>query len=354
MQIRNIQYLRAVAAITVVLCHIHLWQVKTYGFSGLVPSWFSIGDAGVDLFFVISGFIMVFIQPTPIDSRSSYLRFMAHRATRIYPPLWLILLPLTPVFLVAPKLFNNFYGNRVDLLRSFLLLPQDYTPLLLAAWTLIHEVYFYVMVSFALLFAQRGRWIFGFAWLSLCLFTFLLFGQTRFGDIRLLQLMFSPFSLTFLMGYFIALSRERIRRCPRPILLALMGGGVLGLMAGFHWISDLGVYPNNNYLGRCVFFGLPCALIVASAIGLEDPNSKGGFGFKRLGDASYAMYLTHLPVISVVYVVAKLAHIQRPEVLGVVAVICFILCLISALAFHAYLELPLIRFFRNLIGKKIK
>jgi len=109
MQIRNIQYLRGIAAIAVVLVHIHLLEGKTLVQGAVTPSFFNLGAAGVDLFFVISGFIMVFIQPLRIDSLASYARFLAHRITRIYPPFWCIMLLLLPLWLTHPEMFNNFY-----------------------------------------------------------------------------------------------------------------------------------------------------------------------------------------------------------------------------------------------------
>lgn len=350
MQIRNIQYLRALAAIAVVFYHIKLFEGKTFG-TGILPHGLLIGNAGVDLFFVISGFIMVFIQPSHIDSITSYANFLAHRVTRIFPPLWLITLLLLPIWHFRPELFNNFYHNHVDVVRSFLLLPQDYTPLLGVAWTLIHEVYFYLVVSIALLFGVRGRWLFGGAWFALVLVIFTLFGQAQFHNNRELQLIFSPFSLTFLLGYFLGLSRLRIRACPRGILLVFLVAGVLGLVMGYHWHPDIKVYPNNNDLLRFFAYGVPCCLIVAAAVGLESAASRGIASLTILGDASYAIYLTHLPIAVGCYCVVKAVHSNASYVIGAVDAVSFITCLAVAVMFNRVIERPIIRTSHTMIAK---
>jgi peptidoglycan/LPS O-acetylase OafA/YrhL len=135
------------------------------------------------------------------------------------------MLVLLPVWLVRPELFNHYYNGHVDIIRSFLLLPQDYLPLLGVAWTLIHEVYFYLIVSFALMFAPRGRWIFGGVWFLVVLGVFICFGGAEFHQFRILQLVFSPFSLNFLLGYFIGLSYDQISKSPVPLALGFLGGG---------------------------------------------------------------------------------------------------------------------------------
>jgi peptidoglycan/LPS O-acetylase OafA/YrhL len=275
MQIRNIQILRGMAAITVVLCHIHEWDDKKFGSHAVTPAIFLGGFTGVDLFFVISGFIMVFIQPAPIDSYRSYLRFLVHRFTRIYPPVWIVMFLLLFVWLVHPELFNHYGGNHVEIFRSFLLLPQDYQPLLNVAWTLIHEVYFYLVVSFALMFAPRGRWIFGFVWFLLVLIIFSIFGKGNFGQIRTLQLIFSPFSLTFLLGYFIGLSADQIRKTPPLLALGLLLGGITSLVVLLP--ASIGIYPDNNSLSRFFTCGLLGHISHCLGIAIEKYNLKNHF-----------------------------------------------------------------------------
>jgi peptidoglycan/LPS O-acetylase OafA/YrhL len=355
-QIRSIQILRGVAAIAVLLVHINLWELHNFGTHAVTPVIFSNGAAGVDLFFVISGFIMVFIQSHPIDSPSSYLRFMIHRVTRIYPPVWMVMLLLLPVWLVRPELFNNYYHNHVDVFRSFLLLPQDYTPLLSVAWTLIHEVYFYLVVSFALMFAARGRWMFGCAWFLIVLVIFRFFGATGFHQIRILQLIFSPFSLNFLLGYFIGLSYLKIRKAPLTLALVFLGTGLAGIGFGLHVSStdSFGVYPDNNNLSRFFTWGVPAALLVASAIAWEARLPKPILRLDFFGDISYATYLIHVPFVTLYYLMLSKLHVNSPAFLGIAAVVCLVSCLMISAVFHFYLELKITRKCREFLENQFR
>ncbi len=349
MQIRSIQVLRGVAASEVVLCHIHDWEAKHMGLYAVMPGIFEHGMAGVDLFFVISGFIMVFIEPAPINSRNSYLRFIINRVTRIYPPLWIILLALLPVLLLHPELFNNYYHNHVDIIKSFLLLPENYTPFLDVAWTLIHEVYFYLIVSFALIFSRRGRWIFGCIWFLTVLSVYLCFRKNEFHHIRVLQLIFSPFSLTFLLGYFIGLLFDRLRTAPSWLVFGLFGAGIAAaaLSMAIPWPYPVGVYPDNNSLFRFAIYGLPAAILVAAAVAFESYLPKSILHIDFLGDMSYATYLIHLPVVTVFYIVLAKMGMHSPVLMILSAIACLFICLLLSGLFHIFVEMRVTRTSRN-------
>jgi peptidoglycan/LPS O-acetylase OafA/YrhL len=343
--------LRGIAAIAVVLTHIYLWEGKHLGAHAITPKSFSYGFAGVDVFFVISGFIMVFIQPSPINSRAVYFRFVINRLTRIYPPVWIVMMALLPFWLFHPELFNNYYHNHVDILRSFLLLPQDYLPLLTVAWTLIHEVYFYLVVSFALMFAAGGRWIFGCIWFLIILTVYSLFGEGGFGQIRIFQLVFSPFSMTFLLGYFIGLLCHQIKKAPPLLASGLFVVGVASMAFGLivPWPCPLGTYPDNNCLFRFVACGLPAALLVTSVIALESRLPKLILRLDFLGDISYATYLIHLPFVTGFYIMLSKLHLNSPVLIAVAAVVCLVSCLMTSAVFHYCLELKITRKCREIL-----
>ncbi|MDA4630803.1 acyltransferase family protein, partial [Escherichia coli] len=79
--------------------------------------------------------------------RRTILEFLKRRLLRIYPIYWFFALLLLPIYLIAPQLVNASEGNRVDLMRSFLLLPHDNLPLLAVAWSLIFEIWFYLVFA---------------------------------------------------------------------------------------------------------------------------------------------------------------------------------------------------------------
>jgi peptidoglycan/LPS O-acetylase OafA/YrhL len=348
--VRSIQVLRGLAAIAVVAIHMELLEAKNLS-SHVLPGIFSIGDAGVDLFFVISGFIMIFIQPAPLNG-NTHLKFLVNRWTRIFPPYWLAMLPLIPLWLKWPHLFNNYYHNHVDLLRSVLLLPQDYQPLLGVGWSLIHEVYFYVVVSFALYLTPFGRWIFGGIWFVVVFVVFCQFGATNFEGHRELQIIFSPFSLTFLLGYFLGLLWKWIQRFKPAVGLCILALGIGGLLVSRGQLPSLGVYPDNNHLFRFIAFGIPCGLIVLSALILETHLPPFVARLQYFGDRSYALYLLHPLIVTAFYVGlgrGLYAHMGWTGQLSSVslAIICFFSCLISAAIFHEKVELKSTRWLRR-------
>ncbi|WP_144706695.1 acyltransferase family protein [Aminobacter sp. J44] len=117
-QLSSIQAARGIAAWMVVAYHM-LAIEKKYVSAALLPEIFAKGMLGVDVFFVISGFVMVHsTMGSPRGLPSAY-HFLARRVIRVYPPYWFYSLLLVPVFLVAPQIINSAQGNDVSLLNSF-------------------------------------------------------------------------------------------------------------------------------------------------------------------------------------------------------------------------------------------
>lgn len=142
-RLSGIQLLRGLAAFVVVLFHIGVLS-NDYAGGVLYAPFMLVGSAGVDLFFVISGFVMAATTADVFDTRGAAARFAVHRFARVYPSYWLLLVPLLAFYLLNPAGVNSKQGG-VDLWASFLLTPSPYLPLLPVAWTLVHEVAFYAV-----------------------------------------------------------------------------------------------------------------------------------------------------------------------------------------------------------------
>ena len=147
-QLRTIQVARGVAANLVVFSHLFFVESK-YMIGGVLPPFTLYGISGVDLFFVLSGFIMVAVAGRDIGP----IEFLWRRATRIYPTYWLVSLAVLAVAIVAPTIVNSSIQVPISLWRSFLLIPDRTLPLLAVGWTLVHEMYFYLV--FAIILALR-------------------------------------------------------------------------------------------------------------------------------------------------------------------------------------------------------
>jgi exopolysaccharide production protein ExoZ len=349
--IRSVQILRGLAALAVVALHIKLVEAKKIPCQ-VAPDFFCLGDAGVDVFFVISGFIMIFIQPPPAAGFAySQIKFLTNRFTRVFPPYWFAMLPLFFLWLKFPKMFNNHCDNQVDIIRSILLLPQDFTPLLGVGWSLIHEVYFYVAVSFALFFAWRGRLAFGCIWFAAIFAVNALADDTAFSNNRLLQLVLSPFSLTFLLGYFIGLGRVRLGRLTSQMGLFCLLAGLAALFINYRHIPSLGVYPDNNHFFRFFAYGIPCGLIVASGLILESRLPAIILRLRYLGDISYALYLIHPLIVTSFYLGFSRLHWNGFTASVTAEVICCLCCLLAAAVFHEKLEVKITRWLRNILER---
>ena len=152
----NVQVLRAVAAILVVLFHSQAIG-SNYGFRAhylaLFENW---GWNGVDLFFVISGFIMVYIQR---QRRDTPWRFAVNRLFRIGPLYWTLTLVMTALFLLQPKLFNTNGIGWPWVVSSLAFLSQATQhgmPVLFDGWTLEFEMLFYLIFALSLLHRSLG------------------------------------------------------------------------------------------------------------------------------------------------------------------------------------------------------
>ena len=249
----SIQVLRAVAAMAVVAHH---------AFPGRAP----IGAAGVDLFFVISGFIMA----TCAGDRSA-LEFLADRAWRIYP-LWLIA--------VIPWLLMTSH-TPVEIVRSITLWPvfddRFLNPALGVGWTLSFEILFYL--GFALALATRA--VFPLVIYGLCL---AMGSESRH---ILFWFVGSPLVFEFLLGVAIA----RMRQVP-ALGAAMVGAGLLwfALVPATYYDQAFG---NGAFL-RVLSWGLPAAMIVYGAWSLEEWFGGPVFALPfLLGCASYSIYLFH-------------------------------------------------------------
>lgn len=294
----NIQFLRFVAAMLVVFYH-ESAHVKS---TGVDQGWFfglgeAIGFAGVDVFFVISGFIMAYTTSKATGPESA-TGFAKRRVARIYSGYW-------PLFLAAIALFAWIGGSHfanADLWRSAILWPTG-TPLISVSWTLVYEMYFYVVFTLLILFTGSNRksllQILLLAIVAWSLYS--QFGRHAYdpGQLEFLSLseayMFSPYLAEFLGGALLAGWVSHKQDGPSWSLLLL--GCWLFLMGG--WINNVwfdGRIEQGYYVfWRVLVFGTASLFILTGLIRLELQEKKAPVRFSlAAGGASYAIYLCHV------------------------------------------------------------
>lgn len=269
--IHSIQYLRGLAACAVVCFHV------SEQFGG--P--FDVGAAGVDVFFVISGFIM---WVTTAGRPANPWRFMGRRITRIVPLYWIVTLLTAAGILLKPQFFYGHFFSVANFVGSLFFLPvlqeDALHPIVVQGWTLCYEMMFYLVFTLVLFLGER--WRFGVLVGALAAIVALHFvvpaGYARaFTD---------PIVIEFAAGVVVGRWWLRGARLPLGAALAMAGVGVLLLAAGPLFDADL---------PRALRWGLPAALIVAGAVFAERARPfKPAVLPTFLGDASYSIYLWHL------------------------------------------------------------
>ena len=333
----NIQLLRALAALSVVVTHtLHETGTNEYALNF---------GYGVDVFFVISGFIMAHTSLREFGQCGASLRFFARRLARVAPLYWLLTTAMLLGSLIAPSLLNVPTGGIGHILASYLFIPDargagEMRPVLALGWTLNYEMFFYVLFSLALL--APARW--GLAALSVLMPLLVLFGALATPSDPRIAFWTNPILLEFLAGVFVALLYERGLRVSRALALALLALGFLGF-----YPREVGVEPN---LARAALCGLPAALLVMAAT-MAPVTASGRWAVwgMAVGDASYSLYLAHPFVLRPLRVVWLKAAGPRLDlvfvalaVLGAVAV---------SLALYQVVERPLSAWLQGLLKRDV-
>ena len=292
-QLRVVQILRGVAALSVVLAHLVAVERKYLPGPPLTSHFLELGAAGVDLFFVISGFIMTTItigrQRRPGETR----RFLFRRFTRIYPLYWIYFALLVPLFLLDPGMVNSTHG-RPDLWTSFFLFPDQHLPLLIVAWTLSYELYFYLVYAF-IYRVLNGTPVALLVWA----------GIIAAGNVVLqpdmqqpvLHVLFNPLGLEFIAGCFVARLAGRSNRTVATMCLA---GALLIMMAGGFAFGTAPMAKPVLAWTRVMIYGAGAALLLFGALGWESESGRLPRICVDIGDASYSLYLSHVLVLGAI------------------------------------------------------
>ncbi len=340
--IDNIQVLRAVAALLVVFVHLDVFLRAL----GVEP----FGHGGVDLFFVISGFIMVYTTRARAITPAA---FMLNRVTRIAPIYWLITLAVYAVALVAPSLLQATSADPVQLAKSLLFIPFQKSnglvqPVLFVGWTLNYEMFFYALFALGLIFRSRraGAAVVVGSLGGLVLGGLVLGGLgARPGPVA--GFYTHPILLEFAAGMALGMLRSSAKSFTaigRGALLALCLTGLAALaLLPLAW-------PGPS---RVITQGIPSVLVVASAVLLHQAGVRlaGGGRTKRalllLGNASYSLYLTHPFVTQAAQKAAKRLGVSPlvvvPSMLVTIALVCAV-----GIVTHLLLERPLTKLAKGL------
>ncbi|WP_421792454.1 acyltransferase family protein [Hyphobacterium sp.] len=339
--LQSVQILRGLAALAVVIGHLYQVEWRFLG-EGLTSPFLLHGFAGVDLFFVISGYVMVHVT-RDYDHRAGTIgRFLYHRITRIYPPFWFFSAVMLTALVFGPTISDRELTSSY-IWQSFLLVPQPQLPLLPVGWTLIHEMYFYLVFAI-LLFLPRKLLMPGLAlWMAGVAVGAALDLHLRSA---VLGLIFHPLTFEFALGAVIAYFRFSM---PRWMGWAHVAAGLVLFSSAIFLRPAISIENFPVFWDRLIVFGIPAALIVMGAINLE-PRRQGRVitFFKNLGDWSYSLYLGHLIVLSAgawlwAAVMPDMGLIDN----GIMLVLLVIAAIIAAWLSYRLVEYPLLVWTRS-------
>jgi len=295
-RIYSLQGLRGVAVLGVVLFHMTAVEHKYSGGDILLPPMLDFFQLGVDLFFIISGFVMVIVSRGRFQKVAESKRFLFNRVSRIYPTYWLYYFLTLAVVLVQPGMVNSTHGSS-NLLMSFLLLPNDNVLLVMVAWSLLFELWFYLVFTGLMLFRERWLPWFLAGWaLILVMFNNVQDWQDYNAALRI---MLHPYALEFIIGVSLALlfySRHSARLSVPMISIAL----VVALVPGIGLIGYYRLFDDQGML-RMFSVGIVFGTLILGFALLERRRRFRMPSFLvAVGDMSYTVYLSHLLVLGVI------------------------------------------------------
>jgi exopolysaccharide production protein ExoZ len=345
-RISSLQALRSFAAMFVMFFHGTQMINQEFGYLFL-NNIFIVGFTGVDIFFVLSGFIIFYTSNGKKLTRTTFLK---KRFIRIYPIYWVIISLLIFSYLVSPSDDKNFRDDLEIIAGSFLLFPQP-TPVMGISWTLTYEVIFYLLFAFTF-FKKPKHLFYSFAiWISIIIVVLMFNLET---GIFSLDVLFNPIIINFSFGCLVAYFYKKYPTF-KYYKLFIVAGLLYFLIA---WIIYYYTYgggdiesglPNDQI--RVLMFGVPAALFMY------------GFLYARisvnrllihLGDASYSLYLLHGAVLSAIIQIIFKFKLNGYFAGFLGSLLIFVLTVTAVSIFYLFVERPLLRYLnRRLLQPKV-
>lgn len=337
-----VQALRAAAALFIVFLHAQFDATHFAGpgaFEAMRPvPW----EVGVDIFFVISGFIIVHATRGQFGESGAARAFFARRMIRIVPLYWLATALFLLAALVLPGALNSSPPSVWQIAASFLFFPYvndvgAAQPVFTLGWTLNYEMAFYLVFAAAMAAAWPRRQT-------------VLAVAGFFGALTLLGLLVplpmplsfwaSPIVLEFVIGMGIALLRETGAR-PGIVLRTVLAAVAIRMLH-----DDL----TQDGVERALALGVPAAMLVMAAVLGPEPRLPGWLSrsLVLLGDASYALYLFHPFALRTARIMLSSTAISPLAYIAIVTVASVVL----AIAVHLLFERPVMQFFRRRLAQR--
>jgi peptidoglycan/LPS O-acetylase OafA/YrhL len=336
----TIQVRRGIAAIMVMLYH----ATRHYNLKGLnfIGNIFKNGYLGVDIFFVLSGFVIT-ISSLKYFKNKNPLEFTIKRITRIFPSFWLYLLfPLTILYFIFPQFIYDKSAFEFSNYLKVIFLTFNHPTISQVTWTLSFELYFYFL--FLMILINKS---FKFLVVCVLIFSFLnLVGLPVSQNLYFKKYLFSPLVLEFFLGVLIAFILQKINTIKKYLQFVILFISLTLFLLSFY-LEDYN-YIHISKHNRFLYFGIASFLLILSSLLIEKFNK---ISFNKylvsIGDASYVLYLIHSIILS--FFNNSLILTGRFIILNnqiTTVIICFLIVIISIII-HKYTEKPMIRFLNS-------
>ncbi len=310
-KIDSIQVLRFFAAFSVMMVHLPV---------------FEFGIWGVDIFFVISGFIMMYVT----ENNEKF--FLLKRIFRIVPLYWILTLGVFALAILVPDVLNNTTANIVHLIKSLFFIPFDkngagHFPILFLGWTLNFEVIFYFLFFLSLVFFKENRMIA----CSIFIIIFLVFNKIFSEKNFIFETYANDIFIEFIFGMILFTIWKKYKN-------------KISTNLSNHFICLaillVSIFILNYYnFSRSVSYGLPSLILTVYFLFFLN-HLKFPKILVSLGDASYCIYLLHPYVIQFFY---KILEINEYDIIIelVFTLIISIIVFIVSLLIYKFIEFPI-------------
>ena len=280
--ILSIQFTRFLAALFIVFMHSILEYEST----------FRVGDFGVDIFFILSGFIISYI------TEGNRHKFLTRRLIRIVPIYWLFTFVISLLVFLLPDLFMSTVWDTQHMLKSLFFLPgtqdQGYLPIIKLGWTLNLEMIFYILFFLSMKFSHEYRELITSLIIILIILTL---QKLELDGAYAINFYSSPLSLEFIYGMMLAKTwhRHKFKNSLKiSISLATIS---IAILIFFNNYTQVGEY-------RFIFYGIPSLILVYSFLSVEHYFTNLNTSFQKIilwfGEMSYPLYLIHIFLVGLI------------------------------------------------------
>ncbi|WP_291329199.1 acyltransferase [Desulfovibrio sp. UCD-KL4C] len=338
-KLNSLQILRAIAAILVCFSHVH-FSTKVYSAHFNMPSYESLAKfesffrSGVDIFFIISGFVMAYVVTDKKINLKFCKNFACKRILRIYPMYWIVL----SAYAIYSYIFSSggqFHSFKTIVLSSLLTPGYRLLPI---SWTLTFEMTFYIIFTISLLISiiEGDKFILAISIISLAYALSFLLQPTQdtFGILQ------SPLLYEFVIGIFIA--KMYINKLLLPKLYAYLLIIIYFIIVYYNISTTL--TPNGFSWEYIIRWGGSSSLIVYALICLEYRGVNFPQILHKIGDSSYSLYLLHALLMT--FFVKTWVKLDLPPLVSPRTLTLFLLLFAITASYLAYitLEKPMLKF----------